>query len=139
MNQGQSTPIWPLGGVKVVTPGTLVGLLDGFAAFKQTAGGYVSAGGGIYQAGQTPYRCHKIVFQVDPANVGKTYVGVRNFVRGTKVGLIYSFPPGNLLSAFDWAIEIPGSRNDIEPENYYVDADTANDQLIVTCYMVGSR
>lgn len=133
------TPIWPLGAVKVVTPGTLVGLLDGFTNRKTSAGSVISAGGRTFIPGTGPVQVNKINFLVDPANVGLTYLGRKNFVRGTRVGLVMIFPPGSSLSVYQWDLVTPGGKNDIKPEDYYVDADNANDQLIVTCYMAGSR
>ena len=136
MNQGAFTPVWPIGAVQVVTPGTLVGLLDAYAQFKASAAAQNAQG---LVPGQTAYKCHKVTFVVDPANKGFTYVGRKAFNRTTRAGLIMLFPPGSAVSVFSWDLVSPGGRNDLVPEEYYVDADNANDQLIVTASMVGTR
>lgn len=132
-------PIWPLGAVKVLVPGAIVGLLDSYTNRKTSAGSQQSTGGGHFQAGYGPVQVEKITFLVDPNNAGKMYLGRKSFDKTTRAGLIMIFPAGAALSVYTWDLVIPGGRNDLNPQDYYLDADNANDQLIVTAYMAGSR
>lgn len=135
---GPSTPDFPLGLVTVAVPGTPVGLLDGaaFAKYKSGAGSTTTGGG--FRPGQTPVMARSIILQVDPNNKGFTYFGRKGMVRATRVGVILILPPGAALSSYSTTFG-NNQVNDLKVEDYYVDADNANDSLIVTPVLAASR
>lgn len=78
------------------------------------------------------YPVHGVLFQVLPANVGRVYIGANNMSRVDRTGLfgVLAAPSGSLLPSFSVALTI--APNGIKLGDFYLDADTAGDGVIVT-------
>lgn len=78
------------------------------------------------------YPVHGVLFQVLPANVGRVYVGASNMSRVNRTGLfgMLAAPSGALLPSFSVSLTI--APNGIALGDFYLDADTADDGVIVT-------
>ena len=103
-----------VGKFTVTTPGTLVRLTSG-----QT----------------TPaakYSCHAIMVQALPANVGKVYIGTSAMSRAALTGLyaILPLPSTTSIPVFTAALTL--APNSLNLADLFIDADNANDGVIVT-------
>jgi|SRR5581483_10941940 len=83
-------------------------------------------------------RCAKILFAVDTANTGKTYLGGAGMSKTTRAGVGRAFtqPPASGPQDGLLISERPGEGNSLRPADYWIDADNANDGLLVT-YWIG--
>lgn len=113
---------WPLGPCKVAVPGTPVDLL--------TASGNQAFLGG---PGQPPNRCYQILFETLAGNTGKVYLGKPNMNKATLAGVVKVFPApaGGVI---DFSITVPGGVNEMVPDDWHIDADNANEGLLVTLF-----
>ena len=106
--------IIPLGKIAVPVPGTPVSLT---AAMP---GGRV-----------TPF--HAILFEADPDNTGRLYVGRQAMDRTTRVGVmaVIAIPTVNFFPTFSVAVTI--LLNGFSSDEFWIDADIAGEGPIVTC------
>jgi hypothetical protein len=98
---------YPLGAVKVPTPGTPVALLTNVPELLQK-------------------KCNVLVVQALPSNGGSCYVGRQNMSKTTFVGVVTIVSPGETKS-------IPydiGGLNQINLAAFYADADVAGEGLL---------
>ena len=126
MPQLPFSPIWGPGFITVAAPGTLVGLLDGFPAYKSSASSTDSTG---KVTRPFPLTVTRATFQAKPGNAGQCYIGTKGMVRATGVGVLLIIPQP---SATANAVFNLGDfqENDMKPEDYYVDADNGNDAVL---------
>jgi hypothetical protein len=110
-----------LGEITVPTPGTPVGVTTGTVYAPNPAGGYTKSAA-----------IHAILIQVLPGNTGKIYVGGPGFNKSTGVGryCILPIPTVNFLPAFNVALTI--APNALTLNDYYIDADNADDGVTVS-------
>lgn len=77
--------------------------------------------------------CHGVLIQVFPTNVGKIYIGTSNLSRVAPFTGCYAFlaiPTVNQLPTFSAALTL--SPNAIQLRDFWIDADNANDGVIVS-------
>jgi hypothetical protein len=134
--QDKNGPDWPLGFIKVVTPGTPVSIMSLVDASSLNDPGKATASG----VGEYTSRCQQLQFQaVKPAangfqnNTGNIYIvrtgdstGSAN--RNDQGAIVAVLQPGQtyvLASA-------PLNRNVFNMYRYRIDADNANDGALVT-------
>jgi hypothetical protein len=100
--------IVPLGKIACVTPGTPV---------RVTA---------------TPTPCYGLIISPVPGNAGNTYFGVSTLVKSTGVGVIKAFLKPTATGIVD-PLKVNGpDGNQMNAADYYIDADTAADGLLVS-------
>lgn len=77
-------------------------------------------------------QCHGVLFQALPTNTGKVYIGTAALNAGTLLGVlaILPIPTVNQLPTFSAALTI--SPNAIALQQLYIDADNADDGVLVT-------
>ncbi len=92
-----------LGKVTVPTPGTPVALYNG-----------------------TDRYANAVVIQARPTNAGKVYVGDQSLNKSAE-----NYGAG-LTAGQSMTIGVGGSSNGVNPATIYVDADTANDGVLVS-------
>ena len=126
MPQLPFSPIWGPGYITVPIPGTPVGLMDALSSQKTTATSTDSTG-----KITRPWAMltNKITFQAKPGNAGQCYIGTKNMVRATGVGvlLIIPIPAATANAVYNLGDFV---ENDMKVEDYYVDADNANDGVL---------
>jgi len=138
VHKNKQGPVWPLGLIVNVTPGTPVGIMSlvdpASANAPETA-----AGPGPSTSDEYTVRCQQIIFQAYKSgatklasNTGNVYVVRQNNAGAGGTGdlgiVIACLTPGQtfvLASA-------PMSQNVFSPYRYLIDADTANDAAQVT-------
>ncbi len=78
------------------------------------------------------YPIHGILIQALPDNVGKTYIGVSTMNRVARTDLlgILATPTANSIPTYSAALTL--SPNAIQLKDFYIDADNANDGVIVS-------
>lgn len=102
--------IYPFGLITVPTPGTPVAL----------------------PVPTTPFKVHRLVWCQHKGSAGATYAGIKTMVKGTGVGVIKEFQaPAASGLLDDHEIASDCNSNDLDASIFAVDADTANDGLIV--------
>jgi hypothetical protein len=139
VHQDRQGPLWPLGNIVVVTPGTYVSIMSlvdsAFANAPETATKY----GGT--SGEYTMRAQQIIFQAYKAglappkltyNTGNIYI-VKRALTGaggvSDVGtVLQALIPGQTWSLGSAAL----NRNVFSLYELYIDADTANDGVQVT-------
>jgi hypothetical protein len=100
--------IVPLGKIACVTPGTPV---------RVTA---------------TPTPCYGLIIAPIPGATGNTYFGVAGMVKATSVGVIKAFLKPTATGIID-PLQFNGpDGNQMNAADYYIDADTAADGLLVS-------
>jgi hypothetical protein len=106
--------IQSIGKLTVAVPGTLVRATSGQANPAQ------------------PFSCHGVLFQALPANVGRVYIGssVLNRAALTGVFSVLVIPTATIIPSFSVALTI--APNGIKLDDFWVDADTATDGVIIT-------
>lgn len=104
--------IVPLGKIACVTPGTPV---------RVTA---------------TPTPCYGIIVSPVPGSAGDTYFGVAGLVKATYVGVIKAFLKPTATGIVDPLQVKAPDGNQMNAADYYVDADTAADGLLVSYMQV---
>lgn len=102
-----------LGQTVVMAPGTLVPLT-------------------IPPAVINPPNVHAFIVEALPGNVGKVYLGDATLVRATKVGcfIVLPIPTNNFIPTF--SCSIVAGANPLRIDTLRVDADNANDGVLVT-------
>lgn len=131
-------PDWPLGFIKVVTPGTPVGIMS---LVDPSSINDPSTQSGTTSQEYTQ-RCQQLLFQAmkpgashgTQENTGNIYI-VRFAAKGAGSGnrddygtLVWTLEPGTNL----FLASAPLNRNVFSPYRYYIDADNANDGAQVT-------
>ena len=100
--------IVPLGKIACVTPGTPVRVI----------------------ATATP--CYGIIVSPVPGNAGGTYFGVAGLTKATGVGVVKAFIKPAASGIID-PLQVNGpDGNQMNAADYYIDADTAADGLLVS-------
>lgn len=84
----------------------------------------------------TPQPCHAVMFQALPGNTGKIYIGRQTLNRSTGAGVFgfLAIPTTSHIPSFSTAITI--APNALNLNDYWIDADVANDGVIVTVLLV---
>lgn len=84
---------------------------------------------------QNDARVHGILIQALPDNVGRVYIGASDMSRAARTGLygMLATPTANILPTFAAALTI--SPNALKFTDFYIDADNANDGVIV-CVLI---
>lgn len=79
------------------------------------------------------YFCNSILFETWPGNVGKVYIGISSGMKsstGVDLVAILPIPVGGLL--FSYSATIPSAPGGIDAAQFWVDADSANDSVLVS-------
>jgi hypothetical protein len=85
------------------------------------------------KAGDTlNYKVHGFMLQVLPTNVGKVYIGDSTMVRATGVGVEVWLPAPTATLAPSYSGALTIAPAGIELGDMYLDADTAEDGILVT-------
>lgn len=76
--------------------------------------------------------CHGVLIQARPTNVGKIFIGRSDLNRTTHVGVMgfLAIPTINQIPSFSAALTL--SPGGLQLRDLYIDADLANDGVIVT-------
>jgi hypothetical protein len=78
------------------------------------------------------YACHGVLLQALPSNVGRVYIGTSGLVRATFAN-VYAYlavPTANQGPTFSAALTL--APNAVQLQDMFIDADNANDGVIVT-------
>jgi hypothetical protein len=78
------------------------------------------------------YPVHGILIQALPDNVGKVYIGNSTMNRAARTDLfgVLAIPTANSIPTYSAALTL--SPNAIQLKDFYIDADTATDGVIVS-------
>lgn len=78
------------------------------------------------------YQCMAILFQADPFNVGRTYIGTVGFSKTTGVGrlAVLAIPTANTIPSAGATNPIPGRL--LAATDFWLDADVMNDKVTVS-------
>ena len=78
------------------------------------------------------YACHEVLIQALPTNVGKVYIGTATMNKATFTNLfaVLAVPTANQIPTFSAALTLSAAAIDLT--DLYIDADAANDGVIVT-------
>ena len=78
------------------------------------------------------YTCMAILFQADPFNAGRVYIGTAGFNKTTGVGrlAVLAIPTANTIPSAGATNPIPGRL--LAATDYWVDADVMNDKVTVS-------
>lgn len=106
--------IQALGKITVPVPGTPVQAAAGLAAEERQL------------------KCHAVLFQALPTNVGKVYIGLAGMNKSTLVGVyaVLAVPTANQLPTFSAALT--WSANGLPLSSFYVDADDVDEGALCT-------
>lgn len=144
-------PDWPLGFIKVVTPGTPVNIMSLVDASSvnapNTLDPSVPAVAGQYEYSPSVYQ---IQFQAlkpgashgTQVNAGNVYivrqgVGSGSGNRDDSGAIIATLTPGTTTATTIYNfVTAPSNKNTFSPYRYYIDADNANDGAYVTLFIV---
>lgn len=76
--------------------------------------------------------CHGVLIQVLPSNLGKVYVGTATMSKAAFTGIFafLAIPTSNFIPSFSAALTM--SPGGIQLRDLYIDADLANEGVIVT-------
>ena len=79
-----------------------------------------------------PLKVHGLLFQALPENTGRVYVGSETMNRPARTGLFAMVPAPSTgaLPSFSTALTI--APNGINAADFYIDADTPGDGVVVT-------
>ena len=110
--------IQAIGPIPVPTPGTPVSVLAAAPSDEMKAAG--------------TWPLHGILFQAFQGNTGRVYVGSATMVKATLVGVyaVLAIPSDQTLPTFSAALT--WSPNALRLEDFYVDADVADDGALCT-------
>ena len=110
-----------LGPVSVPVPGTPVRLTAGVTANAE----------GIINNPER-FTCHAVLLQAKPANQGKVYIGWAEMNRTTlaEVSGVLAIPTDNSIPSY--SISLTLSPAGVALSELYIDADEANDGVLVT-------
>lgn len=77
-------------------------------------------------------KCHAVLFQAKKSNVGVVYIGRSDMVRSTLAGCAaqLAIPTANSIPSFSIALTI--APDGVDLSDLWVDADTADDGVLVT-------
>lgn len=79
-----------------------------------------------------PLSCHGVLFQTLPTNTGRVFIGTRNLVRATLAQCFAWLPIPTVNQAPSFSVALTIAPNGLKLNDYWVDADVANDGVIVT-------
>lgn len=76
--------------------------------------------------------CHACIIEALPDNLGKVYIGVAGLNKVTLVGvlLVLPIPTANMIGTF--SISMAQAANAIRLTDFYIDADVADDGVLVS-------
>jgi hypothetical protein len=76
--------------------------------------------------------CHACLIEALPGNVGKVYIGTTGLNKATLTGVLVVLPTptANLLGTF--SIAVAQAANAIRLTDFWIDADTAGDGVLVS-------
>ncbi len=111
----------PLGNVLVASPGTPVQITATLQATAAGSGYIVGSSTDIVPCKMVSIIASPIT-QAGAGNTSKIYFGVKGMVKATLAGVIAVLSPGQSIP-----VTVQDSVNPLNANDFYVDADTAND------------
>ena len=82
-------------------------------------------------ASDTSIRAHRIRFAVVVGETGRVFLGVEGMNKATGVGVVKEFWPTGAGGGVADELVIESAAGDLRPSDYYIDANTAGEGLIV--------
>lgn len=106
--------------------------LEALGRTRVTSAGTPVAIAASIPASINPQTAHAIIIEALPTNVGKVYIGKSTLNKSTFVGVLVVLPTPTANSIPTFSLAVTQAANAIKLSDFYIDADNANDGVIVT-------
>ncbi|MCC6362996.1 MAG: hypothetical protein IT165_05695 [Bryobacterales bacterium] len=83
----------------------------------------------------TTIRAHRIRFAVAIGETGRVFLGVQGMNKATGAGVVKEFWPTGAGGGVADELVLESAAGDLRPSDYYVDANTAGEGLIVAYWV----
>lgn len=83
----------------------------------------------------TTIRAHRIRFAVAIGETGRVFLGVQGMNKGTGAGVVKEFWPTGAGGGVADELVLESAAGDLRPSDYFVDANTAGEGLIVAYWI----
>jgi len=94
-----------------------------------------SPGTPVRVTSDTTIRAHRIRFAVAIGETGRVFLGVQGLNKATGVGVVKEFWPTGAGGGVADELVLESAAGDLRPSDYYVDANTAGEGLIVAYWV----
>jgi hypothetical protein len=94
-----------------------------------------SPGTPVRVTSDTSIRAHRIRFAVVVGETGRVFLGVAGMNKATGTGVVKEFWPTGACGGVADELVLESAAGDLRPADYYVDANTAGEGLIVAYWI----